>query len=353
MLPIKTALCSFGMSGRLFHAPFISLHPGFVLYSVLERSKDLARVVYPDILVRRSLEDLLNDEAVELVIVNTPSYTHFEYARIALLAGKHVVVEKPFTATTREAEELLSIAKKMGKKLSVFQNRRYDSDFKTVRQVLDEGLLGKIVEAEIHYDRYNPILSPKAHKETPGPPAGVVYDLGPHLIDQALQLFGMPDMVFADLGITRPGSRVEDYMEILLYYPELRVRLKSGYFVREPVPGFIMHGTLGSFLKTRADIQERDLQAGKKPGGRDWGHEPDSERGLLHTEKEGKVIRETLPTLQGDYGDYYEGLWRALRQDDPLPVTAEDGLHTIQIIEAAYQSNREKKIIPLQEAGKL
>jgi scyllo-inositol 2-dehydrogenase (NADP+) len=349
MLPVNTALCSFGMSGRLFHAPFLHLNPGFTLYSVLERSKDLAAAQYPGIKVQRSLEELLKDDAVELVIVNTPSYTHFDFAKKALNAGKHVVVEKPFTATVQEAEELTTLAEQKGKKLSVFQNRRYDSDFKTVKKILDSGDLGPIVEAELHYDRYNPVLSPKLHKETPGPAVGVVYDLGPHLIDQALQLFGMPQALFADLGFTRPGSKVEDYMEILFYYPGLRVRIKAGYFIREALPAYILHGTSGSFLKSRADIQERELLAGHHPGGGDWGKEPDSERGLLHTEKNGKIIREPVPTGQGNYGEYYDRLYEAIRMPGKtVPVTPEDGIKIIRIIETAYRSNREKRVIDLE-----
>jgi scyllo-inositol 2-dehydrogenase (NADP+) len=349
MFPIKTALCSFGMSGRLFHAPFLHLNPGFELYSVLERTKDLAGALYPGIHVRRSLDDLLNDEAVELVIVNTPSYTHFKFAKKALNAGKHVVVEKPFTATVKEAEELASLAERNEKKLTVFQNRRYDSDFKTVKKIFDAGWLGPIVEAEFHYDRYNPVLSPKLHKEMPGPAVGVVYDLGPHLIDQALQLFGMPEALFADLDITRPGSKVEDYMELLFYYPGLRVRLKAGYFVREALPSFVLHGTKGSFLKSRADIQEQELLAGNHPGAEAWGKEPDSERGLLHTERDGRSIRETVPTLQGNYGEYYDRLYEAIRYPEKeVPVTPADGTRLIRIIEAAYRSNREKRVIGFQ-----
>jgi len=348
MLPIKTALCSFGMSGRLFHAPFLNLDPGFELYAVLERNKDLAVVAYPGIRTRRSLDELLNDKAVELVIVNTPNYTHFDYAKKALMAGKHVVVEKPFTVTASEAEELTALARRSGKKLSVYQNRRYDSDFKTLKKLLEDDWLGDIVEAEIHYDRFNPALSPKLHKETPGPGTGVVYDLGSHLIDQALQLFGMPEGVFADLRITRPGSQVEDYMEILFYYPALRVRIKSGYFVREALPSYILHGMRGSFVKARTDIQERELLAGKTPGGEDWGKEPDNERGLLHTEREGKIIRETIPSLRGNYGEYYEKLYACIRDptgEKPAPVTPEDGIKIMRIIEAAYQSSREKRSI--------
>lgn len=345
--PINTALCSFGMSGWVFHAPFITAHPGFRFYGVWERSKNLAQEKYPAVKTFRDYDELLADEAIELVIVNTPSYTHYEYARKALQAGKHTIVEKPFATTVSEAEELVTLAKKQGVKLSVFQNRRWDSDFKTVKKIVDEGWLGEIKEAEFHYDRYNAALSPKLHKETPGPGAGCVYDLGPHLIDQALYLFGMPETLFADIAITRPLSQVDDYFEILLYYPSFRVRLKAGYFVREPFPSFVVHGTKGSFLKPRADVQEPDLQAGKKPGGADWGTEPESARGLLHTEKDGQVIREQVPTLPGNYGEYYEGVYQALRGGKDMPVTAEDGRNVIRVIEAAFASSKEKRVIGL------
>ncbi|HEX2684904.1 MAG TPA: Gfo/Idh/MocA family oxidoreductase, partial [Ferruginibacter sp.] len=222
MQPIKTALCSFGMSGWVFHAPFIHLNKGFELYGVYERTKNLAAERYACIKTFRTLEAMLADDAIELVIVNTPNYTHFEFAKLALLAGKHVVIEKPFTNTVAEAEELIALAEKQSKKISVYQNRRWDSDFKTVQKVVRQKLLGEIVEAEIHFDRYNEELSYKLHKETPGPGAGILPDLGPHLIDQALQLFGMPTAVFADATNLRPISRVEDYIELLLFYKNLR-----------------------------------------------------------------------------------------------------------------------------------
>jgi predicted dehydrogenase len=346
MHPINTALCSFGMSGWVFHAPFITAHPGFTFYGIWERSKDLAKQKYPDVKVFRTLEDMLADKNVELVVINTPSYSHYEYAKKSLEAGKHTLVEKPFTATVEQARELVDLAKKQNVKLSVFQNRRYDSDYKTVKKVIDDGLLGKIVEAEIHYDRYNPALSPKAHKETPGPAVGVIYDLGSHLIDQAIYLFGMPDAVFCDVFSMRPDSKVDDYFEILLYYPSFRIRLKSIYYAREP-QGFIIHGKLGSFFKSRADVQESALQASQIPGSKDWGIEPETERGLLHTEKDGKIIREYIPTLQGNYLEYYNGIYNALRNDKDLPVKGEDGLNVIKITEAAYKSNKEKKVIKL------
>jgi predicted dehydrogenase len=203
---INTALCSFGMSGVLFHAPFIHVNKGFNLYAVWERSKNLADQKYGGVKTYRTLENMLAAEEVELVVVNTPNYTHYDYAKKALLAGKHVIVEKPFTITVKEGEELITLAKNQNRMLSVYQNRRYDSDYKTVKKIIAEGWLGELVEVEIHFDRYKEELSPKIHKEIPGPGTGALYDLGSHLIDQVLQLFGMPQAVFADIQIIRPVS---------------------------------------------------------------------------------------------------------------------------------------------------
>ena len=347
MKPINTALCSFGMSGWVFHAPFITVHPGFNFYGVWERTKNLAQEKYPGVKTFRSLEELLADKNVELVVVNTPSVTHYDYAKQTILAGKHLIVEKPFTATVEQAEELIELAKKKKVKLSVYQNRRFDSDFKTVKNILDEGWLGNIVEAEMHYDRYVPELSYKTHKETPTPAVGCLYDLGSHLVDQALQLFGMPLAVFADITINRPGSKVDDYIDLKLFYPGYRVILKSSYYVREPMPGYQIHGALGSFIKHKTDVQETDLQANKKPGSDDWGIEPEDQKGLLHTVKDGKIIKEFVTSLRGNYGDYYDGIYNAIRNNADVPVSGEDGMRVIQILEAATKSNKEKKVIEL------
>jgi len=347
MKPINTALCSFGMSGWVFHAPFININSGFNLYAVWERSKNLAQEKYTGVKTYRSLEDMLADDSVELVIVNTPNATHYEYAKKALEAGKHVVVEKPFTVTVKEGAELIELAKKQDKKLSVYQNRRYDSDYKTIKKVVDAGWLGDLVEVEMHFDRFKEELSPKLHKEIPGPGTGSVYDLGSHLIDQALQLFDMPQKIFADIGAMRPISKVDDYFEILFYYDSKRVRIKSSYTVREALPGYVFHGLKGSFIKPKTDVQEALLQAGEIPDKSDWGTEPDSEMGLLHTEKDGEEIREYIKSELGNYNDYYNGIYEAIRNDKPLPVTAEEGLNVIKVIEAAYKSNREGKIINL------
>src|ERR1700761_3400387 len=345
MIPVKTAICSFGMSGKTFQAPFISVNPGFEFYTVWEREKNLAKTLYPNVRVCRTLEELLEDPDVELVIVNTPNYTHYEYAKKALEAGKHVIVEKPFTVTEKEGWELIALANAKGVRLSSYQSRRFDSDYRTVKRIVDSGVLGKIVEAEIPYDRFTPALSPKVHKETPGPGRGLLYDLGSHLIDQALQLFGDPESIFADLFIIRDHSQVEDYMEVLLYYPGLRVRLKSSYLVREPLPAYSFFGHKGTFLKTRADVQEKHLLAGEMPGGADWGVEPASEQGLLNTEIDGKVVRERVPTERGNAMDYFDGIYRAIREGAPLPVTAEQGVRIIRVIEKAYESVAAKKVV--------
>ena len=348
MRTIKTALLSFGMSGKVFHAPFLQVHPGFELAGAWERSKKMVQDSYPGVTSYPSLEALLADDSLELVVVNTPTGTHFDYAKKALLAGKNIIVEKAFTTTVAEAIELKDLAEKLNRKLSVYQNRRWDSDFKTVQKIIREGWLGKINEAEIHFERFKPQLNTaKQHKEIQGAGSGLLKDLGPHTIDSALCLFGMPEAIYADIRITRESSVVDDSFDILMFYKNLRVRLKGGLLVRESAPGFIVHGSIGSFLKNRTDVQETELVAGKIPNTTDWGTEPESEQGLLHTEKDGKIIREKIQSLQGNYYDYYDQVYKALTEDKPMPVTADDGINVMRIIESAIESSYEKKVVYL------
>lgn len=347
MMKIRTAILSYGLSGKVFHAPFLNLHPGFELIGCWERSKKIFQQDYPDTRSYASLEELLADDELELVIVNTPTYTHYEYAKKCLEAGKNIVVEKAFTANAAEARELIELATAQGKKLTVFQNRRWDSDFLTVSKVIASGVLGKINEAEFHFDRYNPLLSPKIHKETPSGGSGVLKDLGPHLIDQALCLFGKPDAVFCDLRVTREHSLVDDGLDLLLYYPDKRVRLKSGYFVKQPIPSFVVHGTKGSFLKTRADLQEPSLLAGMKPNDPAYGLENAGEEGLLVTDHDGHTVRENIATEKGDYSHYFEGVFQALREGKDMPVTMDQALLQMEIIDAAYLSSKEKRVVTL------
>ena len=346
MQKIKTALVSYGMSGKVFHAPFIHAHPGFELTGAWERTHKNIQADYPYAKSYASLEELLADD-IDLVIVNSPNITHFDYAKKALMAGKHIVVEKPLTVRVSEGEELKRIAEQQGKLLCPYQNRRWNSDYKTVKRILDSGCLGEIVEAEIRYDRYTPAFSYKKHKETGETGTGIVYDLGSHLIDQALQLFGKPDSLFADIAITREGSLTDDYVELLLFYKDLRVRLKSGFFIREPLPGYILYGKKGAFLKNRADVQEDDLIKGIKPTVANWGVEPESQQGLLHTEIDGKIIREQVPTETGDYMGYFEALYQSIVNGKPLAVKAEESIAVVNIIEKAFESHRLKKVIEL------
>lgn len=333
--PISVALLSYGMSGRVFHAPFIHAHPGFKLAGAWERTAERIRQDYPDAIRFTSLEEVL-DSDVRLVVVNTPTGTHFSNTLAAIKAGKDVIVEKAFTATLPQAIELQQLARSTGRKIAVFQNRRWDSDFLAVREVLESGKIGTLVEAQFCYDRYSPGLSPKVHKETPSPGAGVLRDLGPHLIDQALTCFGLPEGVFADIRITRAHSQVDDYFELLLYYPSFRVRLHSGYFNREPWPAYVLHGTLGSFHHLRTDVQEAALQAGKKPGTEGWG--ADASTGLLHRMEGTSAIRELTATPAGNYMQFYDGVWKALDSDTAMPVTATDGVHVMMVIDAAERS---------------
>jgi predicted dehydrogenase len=293
------------------------------------------------------LQELLSDTSIELIIVNTPNITHFEYARQAILAGKDVIVEKPFTVTVDEAKQLIMLANEKKKLLSVYHNRRFDSDFKTIKKVLNDEILGHINEAEFHFDRFRNELSPKTHKEIAVKGTGALYDLGSHLIDQALQLFGFPEAVFADIRMIRTNSQVDDYFELLLYYNNKRVRLKANYLVREPLPGYIIHGSKGSFIKQRTDVQENSLLQNILPGSPGWGVEPGTEKGLLHTEINGKVVREQVPSLTGNYMEYYNSIYEAVRNNKDAPVAPLDGLQVIRIIEAAFESNAKRTVVPL------
>lgn len=347
--PLQTAICSFGMSGKVFHAPFIHANPNYNLYGVWERSKKTVKEIYPEVRSFDTLEDMLADETIELVIVNTPNSTHYDYAKMALEAGKHVIVEKPFVINSPEGVKLIELAAKQNKKITVYHNRRFDSDFRLVWKVVQDNLLGNIGETTIRYDRFKDKPSPKIHKEIPAPGNGLLYDLGSHLLDQALQLFGKPSSVFADIAILRPFSQVDDYFEVILFYEKKRVILKASNIVREGLPAYVLQGSKGSFIKSRTDVQENDLIAGKAPGSENWGVEPESEKGLLHTEKDGQVVREWVTPPHGNYMDYFDKLYHAIRFNDPLPVTAEQGLEVIKVIEAAIESNKEGRVVKFKD----
>jgi len=342
---IKTGICSYGMSGKLFHAPFIQNHPGYELAAIVERSKNDSRERYPKSKLYRSIDELLADNSIQLIIINTPTHLHFENSKAALMAGKNIVVEKPFSVTVKECEEINEMAKRKNLFLSIYQNRRYDGDYHAVKDILEKRLLGDLREVEIRYDRYRPVGAGKAHKEGDLPGAGIIYDLSPHLIDQALQLFGWPQSLFADVWKMREDVKAKDYYEILLYYPQLRVRLMATCIAREPLPSYILHGMKGSFIQQRSDLQEQQLNEGAIPSLESWCRPPSQPDGLLHTEIDGKVIRKELTSTPGNYMGYYDDVYKALTRKAPNPVPAEDGIKTIKIIEAALKSAEEGKVV--------
>lgn len=350
---IKTGLAAFGMSGQLFHAPFLSTNPHFELSKIVERSKELSKVNYPNAIVVRNFEALLKDPKIELIVVNTPDATHYAYTRQALEAGKHVIVEKPFTSTTSEGEELIALAADKGLMLSVYQNRRWDADFLTIKEILSKGLLGRLVEYESTFARYRNFIKPHTWKETGEAGGGLTYNLGSHLIDQAIELFGMPEAVFADIATLRTDGKVDDYFLIRFLRPALapdvKVTLKASYLMREAEPRFVLHGTRGSFVKHGVDKQEAALLAGEMPNRPHWGEESEQEWGLLHTETiEGEEICQKYPGTAGNYGGFYQNIYEHLRLQKGLQTEARTILNVIKIIEAAYQSHAEEQIIYLK-----
>ena len=347
MAVINTALLSFGLSGRVFHAPFIELHRGFKLVGCWERSAKRIGERYPQTRSYDTLQDLLADDSIDLVVVNTPNATHYEYAREALEAGKHVVVEKVFTGNENEAADLRDVAREAGRKLAVFQNRRWDSDFLSVREILETGKLGDIVEANFGFLRFNPELSEKGHKEEPSAGSGIVKDLGPHVIDQAITLFGMPRSVFADIAITRQDSKVDDYFDILLVYADKRVHVKGGYFFRQPMPEYSLFGKDGCYLKRRSDVQERQLDMGMSPDDPDYGWESAGCEGHLYLGAGSGKEEERVTAPQGNYMKFYDGIYSAIVDDGSEPVTAADGIRVMRVIDAAFESQQSGAIIAL------
>ena len=346
---IKTGIASYGMSGKLFHAPFIHANPNFELSAIVERTKNDSRVKYPDSKLYRSFEELIADKDIELVVMNTPVQTHFEYAKAALNAGKNVIVEKPFTVNAAEAIELDKLAKEKHLFLSVYQNRRYDGDYLAIKDVVAENMLGELKEAEMRFDRYRTGHSGKDHKEGDKPGAGNLHDLGAHLIDQAIQLFGFPEAVFADVFPMRKDMIANDYFEIIFYYPRpFRVRIKGSVFVKEPYYAYILQGENGSYLQSRSDLQEERLLAGYVPDVTQWIHTPAGFDGILHTTINGEEVRKETRSEPGNYMDYYQEVYEALTGKRENPVPAADGILTMKVIDAALQSSKEKRVIKLQ-----
>ncbi len=340
---INTGIIGFGLSGKVFHAPFVHTHSGFNLKKIVERHNEDSKKIYPEVEVVRDYQDLLSDDDIDLIVVATQNVLHFPMVKEILLAGKNVVVEKPFTPTSKEANELIEVAKSSGKKIFVYQNRRWDGDFLTISRIVNEGLLGDIQEYEAHFDRNKPELTPGKWRDEDKPGSGILYDLGSHLIDQALQLFGKPESLIADIQAQRPGSKVDDYFRLELFYPSTKVILTAGMMVKEPGPRFIIHGTNGSFIKYGIDPQEEALANGRMPVGGKWGVEDEKNWGFLTTELDDEPVDGRVKTKSGNYMKFYDNVYDVLTNEAEQDVKPEDGRDLIRIIELAFESNRNNK----------
>lgn len=332
------------MSSRVFHAPLINTNPELRLTHIVQRHGDEAANAYPHAKIVRDLDGLLADPAVQLVVIATPNPTHFEIAQRALKAGKHVVVDKPFTISTMEADALIALAQEKGQMLSVFQNRRWDGDFLTVKQILQKRLLGRVAEFESRFDRFRPARNLKAWREQSLPGSGLLYDLGSHLLDQAVVLFGRPSTIYAELRRQREDAVADDRIEVHLEYPQLRVMVKAGMLVCEPSPRYVLYGTQGSYVKYGLDPQEAALKAGALPNQPDWGTENEAFWGM-HAHCDPAPKRTKYPTLPGSYPSYYTNVARALRGEEELAVRPEQARDVIRLIELAEQSSAEKRTL--------
>lgn len=342
---IQVGLIGYGVAGQVFHAPIINAVPGLKLAKVVERHGEASRQHYPWVEIVRNAEALCSDAAIDLVVIATPNDSHFELAQQALSAGKHVVVDKPLTTTSIQAQQLIDLAQQTDRVLSVHQNRRWDGDFQTVKQLIQQGYLGQLVEYEAHYDRFRNTLKPGAWRETPDLGNGILFDLGSHLIDQAQVLFGLPESITADVRVQRDGAKADDYFEIGLDYGALKVILKAGMLVRELGPHFILHGSAGSFVKYGMDPQEAALRRGLTPAEPDWGLEPQTQWGTLNTQLGGLHFYGQLETIRGCYQAFYENVYQAIEQGAALAVQPEEARNTIRLIELALQSHAERRTL--------
>ncbi|MFA4867272.1 MAG: Gfo/Idh/MocA family oxidoreductase [Pedobacter sp.] len=333
---IVTGLLAFGMSGKVFHAPFIDAHPGFKFHSVLERNQKNAVQEYPGVKSYDNFDELISDPEIELVIVNTPNFTHVDYTRRCLQAGKHVLVEKPFTPTSAEAKELFDLARSVGKKIFIYHNRRWDSDCTSIQKVVESGQLGQINEVHYRYDRYRKAIGPKTFKEEPNPASGLLYDLGPHLLDQAISLFGKPSSFYKVLGKHRENTKVDDYFMIHLAYPnDLNIFLTSSLLVADPQKAFVLHGSAGSFVKGRSDVQEEQLLKGMKLSNPVYGIEPAESKGRLTIiDDQGNPQVSYVDSEDGNYIGLFEAVYQAIVNDVPYPVTEDQIITQLEILEA-------------------
>jgi scyllo-inositol 2-dehydrogenase (NADP+) len=346
---LKVGLIGFGLGGQAFHAPIIQGTPGMELACIVARSGDLAQQRYPKARVVRTVDEMLADEEIRLCVVTTPNTSHFDLTRQCLLAGRDVIVDKPFTPTLREAEELVALAAKSKRLLTVYQDRRWDGDFQTIIKIIAAGTLGEISEYECRYDRFRPQL--KGHwREKAEPGSGILFDLGPHLIDQPLVLFGVPQAVTAHL-LHQRGGPVDDGFDVVLEYPKFRAALRARMIAYAPTHHFLIHGRNGSFIKHGMDPQEEFLRSPNPPSGKDWGPhwgaEPEQNWGTL-TFVNGSTQK--VRTEIGDYRNYYINVRDAVAGKAELAVSPQHALHVMRVLELAQKSHRERRTVSWNES---
>ena len=364
---IRTAVIGYGLAGKVFHCPFVHAVPGLELSAIVVKSPDrsaAAAAAYPDARILATPEEVFADPTIDLIVIGTPNDSHFTLAHAALTAGKHVVVDKPLTTSSAEARTLIDLAKSKNKILAPFHNRRYDNDFLTVRKLKDEGTLGRITQVIAHFDRFRPLVRPNTWKES-GPFNGLLFDLGPHLVDQALALFGPPARVTAVLHEDRDITDIEDYIAITFEYdltlPDgtprtLSYECHATMLAADPAPRFRVHGTLGSYVKVGLDPQESALlHKGARPpqmGSQEpWLPEPESAWGTLtlgsKLTEPVELSRTPYPSVTGDYRLYYANVRDAINGTAPLAIPAEDGYRVVRLLELARESATQKCTLPI------
>jgi predicted dehydrogenase len=338
--PIRVGMIGYGFVGKTFHAPLIQAVPGLKLAFVGSTQPDKVRADIPGATAIADRDSVATHPDVDLVVIASTNETHLPLAKAALVAGKDVVVDKPFTITLADARELAALAEKQGKLLAVFQNRRWDSSFLGAKKVLREGLLGEISHYESHYDRFRPNVRVR-WREMPGPGGGLWYDLAPHLVDQALLLMGLPDAVLANFAMQREGAQTEDWAHVELIYPKARAILHTSVLVAGGVPNFIIHGVRGSWVKYGLDVQEKGLMAGEKPGGPGWGADP-----LRATYYDGAAGTQTeMAVPDGNQTLFYSGVRDAILGKGPNPVPPAQAVAVMAVIETAIQSAKEGRVL--------
>jgi scyllo-inositol 2-dehydrogenase (NADP+) len=341
---IRAGVIGYGLAGRIFHTAVIDATPGLELAAIVQRTGEAAAKAYPNVQIYRSIEELLADQSIRLVVVGTPSFAHFEHAEKCLRADRDVVIDKPFALSSDEAAQLIRLARERKRLLSVYQNRRWDGDFKTVEKMLVSGLLGRLNSYESHFDRFRPEPRRGVWRENGGPGGGTLFDLGSHLIDQALVLFGKPEKLFASVRIERDGAAVDDAFDLTLFYPRLTAYLRASCIAKAAGARFTLHGTQGSFVKFGLDPQEAALVGGANFSTPGFGHDPEEAWGKLYLEG---ASPESVETEVGDYRGLYANVRDALLGVSQLAVKPEQAWRTTRLIEIARESSSQERVLPV------